>query len=182
MNQRQRVVKLERRAESLGRARKRRDRERVALRNRPHLEGRLRDDAERAERSGHHLHQIIAGDVFDHPAAAVHRRVRRGRRTARRSAGRARVPSESRSGPACAGAISAPSVVASGSADRAAAAAVLGQALVERAEREPRLRDHRHIVGLVRDDAVHARERNAEHRRRAADLARACARHRAARA
>ena len=73
-------------------------REGVAFGNRTHLEGRFGDYSERAERSGHHLHQIIAGHVFDHPAAAMHRRGLRDRRSALRSAGRARVPSESRAG------------------------------------------------------------------------------------
>ena len=82
------------------------------------------------------------------------------------------MPSESRSGPACAAPISAPSVVAPGLARvEREALSVLCQALVERAERHPGLGDHGHVVGLVGDDAVHPRERDAEHRGRAANFA-----------
>ena len=73
MHQRQRVAELERCAEGVGGARKRRDTEGVAFGNRIELESGFGNYSERSERSGHHLHQIIAGHVFDHPAAAMHR-------------------------------------------------------------------------------------------------------------
>jgi hypothetical protein len=81
------------------------------------------------------------------------------------------VPSESLSGPACDAPISAPSVVSSGLRIERQALAVLRQAPVERAEGHPGLGDHGHVFGFVGDDTVHAGERDAEHRGRAANFA-----------
>ena len=158
VHERQRVVKLERRAESLGRARKQRNPERVALGDRPQLERRLRDYSERAERAGHHLHQIIAGDVFDYPAAAVYLaslvadETHADQQVARRALGK----------PERAGVRRPDQRAERGRAGTARvereALSVLSQALVERTERHPGLGDHRHVFGLVGNDTVHARE------------------------
>ena len=56
------------------RRRRRPHEERLAVGQRPHLEGRLDDHAQRAERAGEELRQIVAGDVLHHPAAAAHER------------------------------------------------------------------------------------------------------------
>src|SRR5215472_3830911 len=43
----------------------------IMLRNRPYFERRLRDDPQRAERTAHYLHQVVASDVLHHTAATV---------------------------------------------------------------------------------------------------------------
>ncbi len=170
MDERQRVVYFARPIECVLRACQRRERERVALGNRPQLESRFGDYSQRAERSGHHLHQIIAGHVFDDPPAAMHQtsgmpdeadadqkiarrafgmpertRVRRADERAERGRiGRARIERQALRMP--------------------------GQARVERPERHSGLGDHGHVLGLVGHDASHACERDAERCGRAADL------------
>ena len=64
----------QRRRDRRRRRRRRHDEDGLALRQRPHLERRLDDDAERAVRAGEQLHQIVAGDVLHHPAAALDQR------------------------------------------------------------------------------------------------------------
>ena len=46
---------------------------RLGLRRRQHLEGHVGEHGERAPRAGHHLRQIVAGDVLDHPPAGLER-------------------------------------------------------------------------------------------------------------
>ncbi len=146
-------------------------RERVVFRNRANLEGRLGHDAEGAERAGQHLHEIVAGDVFDHAAArandapavadilnadqqVAHGSFRQPQRTGVR---RARSASRAWSHP--------------DREDRPAAAVRASLSVAFRSPtREARLRDHRHVLGLVRDDVRHAPQRNSDPHRSAADL------------
>ncbi|HSY79976.1 MAG TPA: hypothetical protein VK884_10215 [Verrucomicrobiae bacterium] len=153
--------------ERLARERKRHYCKRVAIWNRAHFECRLSYYSQCAERSAHQFHQIIPGDVFDHPPAAVNEltavtyEANPDEQIARSALGKTKRTRM------CGADQRAESGQTGFAWINGKALTGAGDGSIQFSDGDSRLCNDCHVVGFVRDDSRQTRHRDAQRDRRA---------------